>query len=54
MREYRITYISNEDGEVYEGCGRGSNGQDAVRHFLSWHYDCESIVSVRFFADYSI
>ena len=40
MNEYRITYISDEDGEIYEGCGRGNNGQDAVRDFLDWIGSC--------------
>ena len=52
MREYRITYISEEDGEIYEGCGRGTNGQEAVRDFLAWNGHCR-IISVRFFADHS-
>ncbi len=51
MKEYRITYISDEDGEVYEGCGRGFNGQDAVRNFLAWVGNCQ-ILKVRFFAEY--
>lgn len=46
MKEYRILYISSEDGEEMEGIGHGSTGQEAVRDFLSWHYDCESILKV--------
>ena len=52
MKEYRITYINDEDREVYEGCGRGFNGQDAVRNFLSWAGSCQ-ILGVRFFAEYA-
>ena len=54
MKEYRITYISEEDGEIYEGCGRGFNGQEAVRRFLEWHFDCAKILSCRFLADHTM
>lgn len=52
MKEYRITYISEEDGEIYEGCGRGFNGQEAVRNFIEWNGSCR-ILGVRFYADHS-
>lgn len=36
MKEYYITYLSYEDGEVYIGCGHGNNGQDAVKDLMSY------------------
>lgn len=48
MKEYEIFYISTEEGEEMVGTGRGVNGQEAVRDFLSWHYDCDVIRRVRF------
>ena len=53
MKEYRITYISDEDGQIYEGCGRGFNGQDAVRSFIDWIGNVR-ILNVRFYADHSL
>lgn len=51
MREYEITYIAIEDGEEFQavGSGHGYNGQDAVRNFLYWHYDCKKILRVRLY-----
>ena len=51
MREYEIIYIGYEDGEELQmvGSGHGSNGQEAVRDFLYWHYDCKRILEVRLY-----
>lgn len=51
MKEYMITYIGYEDGEKLQmvGSGHGENGQEAVRDFLTWHYDCKKILEVRFY-----
>lgn len=48
MSEYRITYISDEDGSEVEGCGYGFNGQDAVRNFLNFSCEGHQILSVKF------
>lgn len=53
MKEYMITYLSNEESGEFVGSGHGCNGQEAVRDFLSWHYDCDKILSVRFYKDHS-
>lgn len=48
MSEYRITYISDEDGSKVEGCSYGYNGRDAVRQFLDFACGSLQILSVRF------
>lgn len=48
MSEYRITYISDEDGKEVEGCSYGINGQDAVQRFLDFACDHLQILTVRF------
>lgn len=47
MTEYRILYISLEDGERREGCSYGDSGQEAVRIFLDYSDDCDRIIGVR-------
>lgn len=47
MTEYIIFYISLEDGEVHEGCEHAGNGQEAVRQFMDFTFDCEKILKVK-------
>ena len=47
MTEYRIIYISIEDGEQRIGCSYGESGQQAVREFLAYSDDCDRIIGVR-------
>ena len=48
MSEYRIIYISDEDGGEVEGCGYGYDGYDAVRNFLEFACGILKILRVRF------
>ena len=46
MKEYYITYISLEDGEIYTGCGHGFGPREAIKEFLSY-YQSAKILSVK-------
>lgn len=47
MTEYRIIYISIEDGEQREGCSYADSGQQAVRNFIAYSDDCDKVIAVR-------